>query len=167
MALLRYLYGLPYEGDHAEWYDGLSLLPHALGYTVAEKYQIKEPQAAACAKMSDIICINKQNSMRLLESSDLLDAIRTIIAGTPRSDEFGRELLVQHCVDEMRCFVKNENFMATVAELPELGAELLGRHHAGLDSSNDGTYDSGEEDQSEYCENCQEITKVVCSCCGT
>jgi hypothetical protein len=180
MALLRHLYGLPYRADLPEWHDGLSLLPHALVYVTAEKCQIKELQITACATMSDIICINSnrkvkiESSLRLVQFPDFLAALRTIITGTPSNDTLGRDLLITYCVGQRRMtqLLKNEQFTAMLAEIPELGTELLAHTYAGQDFTEDYDpckvdADADEEDEFEWCEHCQDNRKVVCSGCGS
>jgi len=125
MALLRHLYGLPYPLDIAEWHDGKSFLPHALVYTTAEKYQIKKLQIEASQIMSTIVDNEEHDAVDSVESSDLLDALRAIIAGTPVGDIGGREVLLVYCVGVMRRLAQNADFMAAVAETPALGAELI------------------------------------------
>jgi hypothetical protein len=125
MALLRYLYGLPYPVDVVEWHDGQSLLPHALVYTTAEKYQIKKLQTEASLNMATIVTNTEHDAVDSVESSDLLDALRVIIAGTPVGDTGGREVLLAYCVRVMKRLAQNAEFMAAVAETPALGAELI------------------------------------------
>jgi hypothetical protein len=125
MALLRHLYGLPYPLDIAEWHDGKSFLPHALVYRTAEKYQIKKLQTEASQNMSTIVDNKEHDAVDSMESSDLLEALRAIIAGTPVGDTGGREVLLVYCVGVMRRLAQNADFMAAVAEIPALGAELI------------------------------------------
>lgn len=125
MALLRHVYGLPYSLDIAEWHDGKSFLPHALVYRTAEKYQIKKLQTEASQNMSTIVDNKEHDAVDSVESSDLLEALRAIIAGTPVGDTGGREVLLAYCVGVMRRLAQNAEFMATVVETPALGAELI------------------------------------------
>jgi hypothetical protein len=125
MALLRHVYGLPYPLDIVEWHDGKSFLPHVLVYTTAEKYQIKKLQTEAFQSMSTIVDSKEHDAVDSVESSDLLDALRVIIAGTPVGDTGGREVLLAYCVGVMRRLAQNAEFMALVADTPALGAELI------------------------------------------
>jgi hypothetical protein len=125
MALLRHLYGLPYPMDTAEWHDGKSFVPHALVYTTAGKYMINKLQTEASLTMSTIVSNSRHDAVDSVESSDLLDALRVIVAGTPVSDTGGREVLLAYCVSVMRRLAQNAKFMAAVAETPALGAELI------------------------------------------
>jgi hypothetical protein len=125
IALLRHLYGLPYPVDIVEWHDGQSLLPHALVYTTAEKYQIKMLQTEASLNMMTIVGNSDDDAVHSVDNSDLPDAMRVIIAGTPVGDSGGREVLLAYCVSVMRRLSQNAEFMATVAETPALGAELI------------------------------------------
>ena len=125
MALLRHVYGLPYPLEIVEWHDGKSFLPHALVYTTAEKYQIKKLQTEASQAMSTIVDNKEHDAVGSVESSDLLDALRVLIAGTPVGDTDGREVLLAYCVGVMRRLAQNAEFMAVVADTPALGAELI------------------------------------------
>lgn len=113
MALLRYLYGLRYPVDIVEWHDGQSLLPHVLMYTTAEKYQIQKLETEASFNLTTIVGNSEH------------DALRVIIAGTPVGDTGGREPLLACCVRDMQRLSRNTSFMAVVAEIPALGAELI------------------------------------------
>ena len=55
MAVLRHIYGLPYPADSAEFDKATSLLPYALVYVTAEKYQIHALKIESCSAMSDIL----------------------------------------------------------------------------------------------------------------
>lgn len=126
-ALLRFLYGLPYAADAEEWHHGRSLLPHVLVYTTAEKYQVKELQARCYAIMESNLGNNTEKMLLdAAEPSDFLDALREMFAGTPSRDNEGRRLFVVHCAESLRQYARNEAFMALVAQIPELGAELVG-----------------------------------------
>ena len=123
MALFRFLYGLPYGPDIAEHYDGKAMLQHANVYVVAEKYNV-----------DNLKILVYDNTKRLLkydgEKTDLYDSIETIINGTLESDTLARKLLIDHCVEYLRDLWKQEDFMALLGRVPDLGIAITG--HEGL-----------------------------------
>ena len=168
MAVLRHLYGLPYAADQDEWHDGATLLPHVLVYITAEKYQITELKAELCAVMSAILCsyCQKDRMKAWLGSPDHLDAVREMIAGTTSDDTEGRNLLIDWCADRMDDLHKNEPFMQLVAEVPELGADLIAHFYNKKDRyDSDADYDPDTDADEEYCEECDAMTTFVCSQC--
>jgi len=156
VAVLRHIYGLPYAADLADFDTTTSLLPHAVVYTTAEKYQIHGLKIESCSAMSDILLKNaspKEHALEWLCSSDQLGALREIITGTPTSDTAGRDLLVSHCIHLMPGLNNNGDFMQLVADLPGLGADLIGHIYSGKDHDSDADYasaqDMSEDEESE------------------
>lgn len=125
VALLRYLYGVPYAAEQAKSSNASTLFPHALVYMTAEKYQVKALQTESCDVMSNVLGLEKYKEQHTIDRTDLLAALRTVLAGTPSSDTRARKLLVNHCVQHLRQHFKSGNFKELVAKLPELGAELI------------------------------------------
>lgn len=166
IALLRFLYGLPYGPDAIEWHDGRSLLPHVLVYTAAEKYQVEELQARCFATIESNLRNNNKNMLNGDDPSDFLDALREMFVGTPSEDNEGRRLFVMHCAEHLRQYARNEAFMTLVAQIPELGAELIGGwfRHGEPGEGNFGMYGSPcytcgqwKKDSDGLCENCEEF----------
>ena len=156
MAVLRHIYGLPYAAGLAEFDKTTSLLPHALVYTTAEKYQIHGLKIESCSAVSDILLKNsepKEHALEWLCSSNQLHALREIITGTPTSDTAGRDLLISHCIHLMPGLNNNQAFMQLVADLPGLGADLIANIYNGKDHASDADYDTSmdvsEEEESE------------------
>lgn len=148
MAVLRHIYGLPYAANLAEFEPSTSLLPHALVYTTAEKYQIHGLKTESCSAMSDILLKSsepKEHALEWLCSPDQLHAIREIITGTPTSDTAGRDLIVSHCIHLMPGLNNNQAFMDLVADLPGLGADLIANIYNGKDHDSDADYASAED----------------------
>jgi hypothetical protein len=167
MALFRHFYGLPYAANLPEWHDGLSLLPHVLVYITAGRYQSKTLQVEAYSNMRNIFRLQTDDRSRLLESSDLLDAVRAMFAGTTSNDKRGRGLSVKYCAYGLSRFAENQGFMTLVEELPELGAELIQQHFAKdyvRDEEEDAFYKY--DDNEKHCNVCHTTTIVVCSRCG-
>jgi hypothetical protein len=148
MAVLRHIYGLPYTTDLADSGNPTSLLPHATIYVTAEKYQIHALKVESCSAMSDILLRNaspKDHALEWLCSPDQLRALREIITGTPTSDTAGRDLLVSHCIHLMPGLNNNQDFMQLVADLPGLGADLIGHIYNGKDHDSDADYASAQD----------------------
>lgn len=148
MAVLRHIYGLTYAADLAEFDKTTSLLPHAMVYTTAEKYQIHGLKIESCSAMSDILLKNsepKEHALEWLCSSDQLHAIREVITGTPTSDTAGRDLLVSRCIHLMPGLNNDQAFMDLVADLPGLGADLIANIYNGKDHDSDADYASAED----------------------
>jgi hypothetical protein len=155
MAVLRHIYGLPYATD-AEFDKTTSLLPHAMVYTTAEKYQIHGLKIESCSAMSDILLKNsepKEHALEWLCSPDQLRALREVINGTPKSDLAGRDFLISHCIHLMPGLNDNQAFMDLVADLPGLGADLITNIYNGKDHDSGADYasakDVSEEEESE------------------
>jgi hypothetical protein len=168
MAVLRYLYGLPYAADLAEWHDGATLLPHVLVYTTAEKYQITGLKIESCATMSDIVGSYYGHDDRALAwrgSSDHLDSLYQIHSGTPASDTEGRSLLVTYCVDRLQALSEDVAFMQLVADVPGLGAELIVHKYTAKDHDPDEEYTPDEVADEEYCDLCEKMTRFACVDC--
>lgn len=134
MAVLRHLYGLSYPTTSAEFQDGPSLLPHALVYLTAHGYQINKLQNEASVAMKNIMYNGGKDANDLLRSSDLLEALRVIIAGTPTGDTAGREVLLVYCVRNLHSLAQLENFTALASKTSALGAELSRCQYAGQSS---------------------------------
>ena len=78
--------------------------------------------------MSDVLLKSsgpKEHALEWLCSSDQLRALREIITGTPTSDTAGRDLLASHCIHLIPGLNNNQAFMDLVADLPELGEDLI------------------------------------------
>lgn len=148
MAVLRHIYGLPYPADSAEFDKATSLLPYALVYVTAEKYQIHALKIESCSAMSDILLKNselKEHALEWLCSPNQLRALREVITGTPTSDTAGRDLLVSHCIHLMPGLNNNQAFMELVADLPGLGADLITNIYNGKDHDSDADYASAQD----------------------
>jgi hypothetical protein len=148
MAVLRHIYGLPYPADSAGCDQPTSLLPHALIYVTAEKYQIHALKIESCSAMSDILLKNsvpKEHALEWLCSPDQLSALRKITTGTPTSDTAGRDLLISHCIHLMPGLNNNQAFMQLVADLPGLGADLITNIYNGKDHDSDADYASAQD----------------------
>lgn len=97
-----------------------------LVYTAAEKYQVEELQARCFATIESNLRNNNKKILDGADPSDFLDALHEMFVGTPSKDNDGRRLFVMHCAEHLRQYARNEAFMALVAQIPELGAELIG-----------------------------------------
>lgn len=148
MVVLRHIYGLRYAENLAEFDKSTSLLPHAMAYTTAEKYQIHGLKTESCSAMSDILLKNsepKEHALEWLCSPDQLLALREVITGTLTSDTAGRDLAVSHCIHLMPGLNNNQVFMDLVADLPGLGADLITSIYNGKDHDSDVDYLSAQD----------------------
>jgi hypothetical protein len=140
--------GLPYVKDPAGWNKTTSILPHALVYVTAEKYQIHGLKTESCSAMSDILLINsepKDHALEWLCSSDQLRALRKTITDTPTNDTAGRDLLVSHCIHLMPGLNNDQAFMQLVADVPVLSADLITHIHNRKDHDSDADYLSAKD----------------------
>ena len=123
LAMLRFLYDLSYDSDKAYWNDNRTLLQHARVYTVAEKYGIEGLRESVFETMEPIISEG-------VPRPDLLPSIREIITGTSSSDYMARPLMINYCVDNLVTLSKNEDFIALLGDLGELGVAIITKHVA-------------------------------------
>jgi hypothetical protein len=161
-------HGLPYAADLAERHDSATLLPHVLVYTTAEKYQITGLKIESCVAMCDIVRFYSDHSDRArawLGSSDHLDSLHQIHAGTPTSDTGGRDFPVTYCVNRLHFLSDNDAFMQLVADVPGLGAQLIAHKYNGKDHDSDEEYIPDVAADEEYCELCEKMTRFACVEC--
>ena len=118
LAMLRFLYGLPYEADETHWHDGKTMLPHAQVYTVAEKYELENLKVQVHKNMVKLIQFSG-------DKPDLIETIREIIYQTPDTDTMARKLLIDHCVQFLSVLSKHEGFVALLEECGALGAAVI------------------------------------------
>jgi hypothetical protein len=136
-------------------------------YITAGKYQSKTLQVEAYSNMRNIVRLQTDNKFRLLEISDLLDAVRALFAGTTSNDKRGRGLFVKYCACGLPRFAENQRFMTLVEELPELGAELIRQRFAkDFVRSKEEKAFYKYDDNEKHCNVCHTTTIVVCSRCG-
>lgn len=118
MAMLRYLYDLPYTTDDAHWEDDGSMLLHAKVYTVAEKYELEGLKSMVYDQLCYLIHFTD-------DRPDLIPTIREIITGTPESDRLARKLILNHCTLRLSELSKSQDFMALLKDRGELGAAII------------------------------------------
>lgn len=118
MAMLRYLYDLPYTTDDTHWEDDGSMLLHAKVYTVAEKYELEGLKSMVYDQLGYLIRFED-------DRPDLIPSIREIITGTPESDRLARKLMLNHCTLRLSELSKSQDFMALLKDVGELGAGII------------------------------------------
>ena len=125
LAMLRFLYDLPYEADETHWHDGKTMLPHAEVYTVAEKYELEHLKAEVHKNMVKLIQFSG-------DKPDLIETIREIIDRTPDTDTMARKLLIDHCVQALPELIQKEGFVVLLEENTALGATVIASQQAEL-----------------------------------
>lgn len=130
VALLRYIYGLPYYecfGDQRG-----QLQPHAEAYVVAEKYQLQGLKFVISTNLRHMIHSERDLRKEGTEEADheraeFLDALRIIVAGTPAHDNnHGRKVMVEACVLNLRLLHQMSEFLSILRESSDLGADIIG-----------------------------------------
>lgn len=123
MALLRYIYGLPYNQVMNET---LHLLQHhALVCVAAIKYQVYGLQEEACGAMMAIF----NSPARRLQ--DFFAALRIVFDPLMETSE-ARACMVTACVAELRALKRSAEFRSLWQEFPDMGLEIL--DHPDLDN---------------------------------
>jgi hypothetical protein len=125
LAILRFLYGLPYEAEEAHWHDGKTMLPHAKVYTLAEKYELENLKAQVHRNMAKLIQFSG-------DKPDLIETVREIITKSPDTDTMARKLLIDHCVEFLSGLSQNADFVALLEECGALGAAVITSQQAEL-----------------------------------
>lgn len=161
VALLRYIYDLPY-------YEGFGdqrgqLQPHAEAYVVAEKYQVQGLKFVISTNLRHMIHSERDLRKEGTEEADheraeFLDALRIIVAGTPAHDNnHGRKVMVEACVLNLRLLHQMPEFLSLLRESSDLGADIIG--HKDLECGLPGDW---------VCEgNCNDRLTVECGRCAT
>lgn len=122
--MLRFIYGLPYTSEEGKRHDEGSLVPHALVYVVAEKYQMPQLKDAAHDALLSIF-------VRGPEPKDLVTALRIIFAGTLDTDDGARPLRVKYCVSQPSSLWKTNDFNMLLNDCAELGAAMFAHAELG------------------------------------
>jgi len=143
LALLRFLYGLPYDAAaNTEW--SASLHPHALVYIVADKYQLGPLQEAIANNMRKIISTtaytHHMGYLRYCDSfknsDDFFSALRTILEITTTHDAHARKVLTDFLIQNIDYFRKQDELLSLFKEYPELAVEIIS--HQDLETEAEG-----------------------------
>lgn len=167
IALLRYIYGLPYTADTTkQWFD--TLLPRALVYVVANKYQVEALRKEVCENMRLILNFkaylavervpNDWLEERLKNRTDFTVALQTIIAGTTTNDTQGRKLLMDVLIQNFPHLRRTEELASLLKEVPELGVEIIA--HDDFECDARGFWDCADPDCDAGVPNCK-VCKTV------
>ncbi|GAB7324720.1 hypothetical protein MBLNU13_g08579t1 [Cladosporium sp. NU13] len=130
VAVLRYIYGLPYYERFGDQSDQLQ--PHAEAYVVAEKYQVEGLKLAISKKLRHMIHSERDLRKEGTEEADneraeFIDALKIIVAGTPAHDNnHGRKVMVEACVLNLRLLHHMPEFLSLLRESSDLGADIIG-----------------------------------------
>ena len=125
LAMLRFLYGEPYQADEAHWHDGMTMLPHAQVYSVAEKYGLENLKVQVHKTMDYLIRLGGYKP-------DLIETIREIIYQTPDTDTLARKLMIDYCVQFLSELSQQEGFVSLLEECGALGAAVVTSQQAEL-----------------------------------
>jgi hypothetical protein len=156
VALLRYIYDLPYDEIFG---DRRALLqPHAMVYVVAEMYQIEGPKLAVSHKMERLIHEAFRDGTSKFTIHDFLDALRTIVTGTSTSDQLARKVMVEGCILNVQHLQQQPAFTSLLRESADLGAEILG--HKDLECGLQGSWICSTSCMTE-----EKDRRVVCGHC--
>lgn len=151
LALLRFLYGLPYDAEaNGKWVSSLEL--HASVYVVANKYQLGPLQEAVAKNMRKIITsktyTNKvgylQHCDTFKNSDDFFGALEVILEVTTTGDTLARKVLLDFLIQNIDFFRKQKEFQSLIADRPELAVELI--THPDLESEAEGFWMCFAED---------------------
>lgn len=120
LAMLRFLYGLPYDEGISSAYDGKALLQHAQVYVVAEKYGVENMKPLIYDNISSLLEYGG-------DKTDLVEAVETIIENTPDTDDMVRTLLLDHCVEFLSELRERKDFMDLLSRVADVGASLIAK----------------------------------------
>lgn len=187
VALLRYIYDLPY--DEALENRDTHLQPHALVAVVAGKYHIEALQQDVCRKMQVIISRMKLEDQSLdYDLCDFEKTLRLAITSTGTNSRV-RKLMVETCVLNIHLLRARAEFCSLLREFADFGADIVG--HSYLDSAFGPHWSCGgelkcmgvpecckceyqfpkdymiehREKRSWKCESCQKTNPPICSDC--
>ena len=118
MALLRYIYGLPYTPVASKEMRPLQF--HALVSMTAAKYQVHDLQEEVCEHMQ---CIIDSQTYR---TEDFLEALRAVITDAKMQGSPVRARMISACVAGLRALKTNAGFLSMLREFPDLGIEIIG-----------------------------------------
>jgi hypothetical protein len=126
MALLRYLYGIPYplidpEADDFHHFDepcGSCLQDHALVLVVAEKYQITTLHMDTYKNMAKTIGLPN------CSFDNFTVTLRTILTSTSK-DSLTRVIMMDACFAGLQEFRERKDFISLLVALPDLGIEII------------------------------------------
>lgn len=155
VAVLRYIYGLPYYERFGDQSDQLQ--PHAEAYVVAEKYQVEGLKLAISKKLRHMIHSERDLRKEGTEEADN-ERAEFIDAGIPAHDNnHGRKVMVEACVLNLRLLHHMPEFLSLLRESSDLGADIIG--HQDLECGLPGDW---------VCEgSCDDRLTVECGRCAT
>jgi hypothetical protein len=104
MALLRYIYGLPYAQAARE--EMRPLQHHTLVSITAEKYQVHDLQEEICEDMRSII------DSQTYRTEDFLGAVRTVLINVKMQGSPIRARMISGCVAGLRGLKTNAGFLS-------------------------------------------------------
>jgi hypothetical protein len=118
MALMRYIYGLPYAQVASEDMTALQYL--ALVSMTAEKYQMFDLNEEACEDIGSII------DPQTYRTEDFLGALRTALTDVRMQCSPVRARMISGCVAGLCALKTNAGFLSMLREFPDLGVEIIG-----------------------------------------
>ena len=125
VALLRYIYGLPYAACFSGRPD--RLYPHAKVYVVAEKYQIQGFKLAVSRsvkrKLHSEMNLGKENADGSIVN--FMDTFQAVVKGIAARDNQLRKMMVDACVWNLRYLRQKPTFLALLEDSPGLSVEII------------------------------------------
>lgn len=149
-ALLRFLYGLPYDAEaNSKWLTSLS--PHAQVYVVADKYQLDPLKEAIAENMRKIITAKSYTHptgyLRYCNTfknfDDFFGAFQVILEITTPSDTLARKVLVDFVIQNIDFFKKQKELLSLFQVYPELAVAIIS--HPDLEIEAEGTWMCSED----------------------
>lgn len=144
-ALLRFLYGLPYDAEaNSKWLT--SLIPHAQVYRVADKYQIGPLKEAVADNMYKVITAKTYTHPTgylhycdtFKNSDDFFIAFQVILEITMPSDTLARKVLVDFVIQNIDFLRKQSELLTLFRDYPELAIAVIS--HPDLETAAEGTW---------------------------
>jgi hypothetical protein len=149
VALLRYIYDLPYDvSSELPW---VRLEPLAMIYVVADKTQVDGLKQAVSKRMKSYL------EDHAFDEGDFINALKTIITGTTPHDIYVWKMMVNACVVNLRYLRGIAEFTSLLREHADLGADIIG--HSNLECGLPGDWLCGKH--------CEEGCRIWCPRCGT
>jgi len=138
VALLRYIYGLPFDEPFAGRRHLLQ--PHAKVYVVAEKYQIQGLKFAVYKSLKRMLQSETDLWKENADGSivDFMDAFQAVDTGTAARNDQLRKMMVDACIWNLRYLRQKPRFLAILEHSPGLSVAIIS--HLDLECSLPGDW---------------------------
>lgn len=129
MGVLHHIYDPSYDTYDAEFRNHADLLPHALVYNTAIKFEVYDLEWEATARLEGLlgyVSIGLQfDLLGILERCNFLATLRTIFMDPSTHDTWFNCAMVDCCVEHLEKLKENQEFVEIVAKVPDLGAWII------------------------------------------